>query len=173
MSCCMRIDKRLWNETTISHETTISERILNCKNENEAKHILFYVIERQIFNSQQRPKICYSHNMFVVFSCISSKQILTWPEHYKHESHARLYSSPQSPITLSRSFPFFKTSWMLFTSSSSKTRENTALESLICSDRPSLTPTIDPATAGCNLAKHYRNSNCSSNNKSTENYGLK
>ena len=34
-------------------------------------------------------------------------------------------------------------------SSSSRTRENTALASLMCCDRPSRTPIIDPATAGC------------------------
>lgn len=106
-----------------------------------------------ILTVNNRDSTCYCHKVFVIFSCTSNKQILT----FKCESHARLYSSPQSPITLSRSFPFFKTSWMLFTSSLSSTRENTAFESLICSDRPSLTPTIDPATACCVLTKYYKN----------------
>lgn len=66
----------------------------------------------------------------------------------------RLYSSPQSPITFIRSFPLLETSCMLFTSSSSRTSENTALVSLICSDKPSRTPIIDPATAGCSSTYH-------------------
>lgn len=37
---------------------------------------------------------------------------------------------------------------MLFTSSSSRVSEKIALQSLMCSDNPSLTPTIDPATEG-------------------------
>ena len=47
------------------------------------------------------------------------------------------------------SFPLLITSWMMFTSSSSLS-ENIAVQSLICSENPSLTPTIDPATNGSN-----------------------
>ncbi|URE42629.1 hypothetical protein MUK42_13591 [Musa troglodytarum] len=70
----------------------------------------------------------------------------------------RLYSSPQSPITLSKSLPCFDTSVMLFMSSSSNSSENMAFVSLICSDRPSLTPTMDPATDGCSpkSSEHMR-----------------
>lgn len=57
-----------------------------------------------------------------------------------------LYSSPQSPIISIRFLPLFDASVMLFMSSSSNSSEKMALVSFMCSESPSLTPTIEPAT---------------------------